>query len=67
MSIARALASANGAELLICDCEYATASARVEVGIRARAMLIRAWDRRMVRAEAIAEVDADLLSYRAGG
>lgn len=64
---AREVAEANGAVLLRCACTAGDATAEVEVAVEARARFVPAWRGRRVRATARAEVDPDLLTYRASG
>lgn len=64
---ARALAEANGATLVRCDCPVGETTATVEVAVRARAWFVPAWVGRSARATASAQVDPDVLSYRDDG
>jgi secretion/DNA translocation related TadE-like protein len=62
---ARDAAERNGATLARCECEPGTARATVDVTVRPHLVFVRAWFGREVRASAAAELDADVLTYRA--
>lgn len=64
---ARAIAEANGATLLRCDCPVGDPVAEVEVAVEPRLTFVAPWFGRSARATARAEVDPDVLSYRDGG
>lgn len=64
---ARAAAAANGAALVSCTCRVGETTATVEVSIVPRIAFVPAWQERVVRARARAELDPDVLSYRDPG
>jgi secretion/DNA translocation related TadE-like protein len=66
---ARAEAESNGAELVSCDCPSGGIAATVAVRLTPKLAFLTGWFGRKVRADARAELDPDVLSYRdpAGG
>jgi hypothetical protein len=62
---ARAYAERNGAELVRCDCAEGQVDAVVEVAVEPRLSFLTGWLGRRARAQARAELDPDVLSYRA--
>lgn len=64
---ARAQADANGATLVRCDCAVGTATADVQVTVTPRLFFLSGWFGRSARATARAELDSDVLTYRASG
>ena len=62
---AREAAEENGASLLRCDCAVGTTDATVEVEVVPKLSFLRGWFGRRVRATARADLDADVLTYRA--
>jgi secretion/DNA translocation related TadE-like protein len=61
---ARAEAESNGAELTSCDCPDGGTAAAVSVEVAPKLGFLSGWFGRRVRAEARAELDPDVLSYR---
>jgi len=61
---ARAAADDNGAELISCDCPGGGTAAEVTVKVKPRLGFLVGWFGRSVRADARAELDPDVLTYR---
>lgn len=67
VAVARAMAEANGADLLDCVCQPGAFTATVRVQTRPALTLLTGWAGRRVRATASARVDDAVGSYRSGG
>jgi Flp pilus assembly protein TadG len=63
---ARSEAQANGARLVRCDCAPGTATAVVEVAVAPSMSYMQPWFGKTARATARADLDPDVLTYRAG-
>ena len=61
---ARDEAERNGAVLVSCDCSSGGTAATVEVRVTPKLGFLSGWFGRSARAEARAELDPDVLSYR---
>ncbi|MGZ4119934.1 MAG: Rv3654c family TadE-like protein [Actinomycetota bacterium] len=64
---AREAAERNGADLVRCDCSSGETIATVEVSVRPRLVFLTGWFGRAAHAEARAELDPDVLTYRDSG